>query len=42
MWKRGYEILEFVSVWFDEAFKTTNLNETQYPVNFLKNVNNIF
>ncbi|XP_025409710.1 condensin-2 complex subunit G2-like isoform X2 [Sipha flava] len=31
MWKRGYEILEFVSVWFDEAFKTTNLNETQYP-----------
>jgi len=32
MWKRGYEILQFVNVWFDEAFKTLNLNETQYPV----------
>ncbi|KAL4131307.1 hypothetical protein QTP88_008640 [Uroleucon formosanum] len=31
MWKRGYEILQFVNVWFDEAFKTLNLNETQYP-----------
>lgn len=32
MWKRGYEILQFVNIWFDEAFKTLNLNETQYPV----------
>lgn len=32
MWNRGYEILQFVNVWFNEAFKTLNLNETQYPV----------
>lgn len=32
MWKRGYEILQFVNIWFDEAFKTLNLNETRYPV----------
>lgn len=32
MWKRGYEILQFVNIWIDEAFKTLNLNETQYPV----------
>lgn len=32
MWKRGFEILQFVNIWFDEAFKTLNLNETQYPV----------
>jgi len=32
MWKRGYEILQFVNIWIDEAFKTLNLNDTQYPV----------
>lgn len=32
MWKRGYEILQFVYVWFDEAFKSLNLNDSQYPV----------
>lgn len=32
MWKRGYEILQLVNIWFNEAFKTLNLNETQYPV----------
>ncbi|XP_050420549.1 condensin-2 complex subunit G2-like [Adelges cooleyi] len=31
MWKRGYEILQFVTIWFDEAFKMLDLNETQYP-----------
>jgi len=32
MWKRGFEILQFVNIWFDGAFRTLNLNETQYPV----------
>lgn len=36
MWKRGYEILQFVNIWFDEAFRTLNLNETQYPVWFFE------
>jgi len=31
-WKRGYEILQLINVWFDEAFKTLSLNDTQYPV----------
>lgn len=39
MWRRGYEILQFVNVWFNEAFKTLNLNETQYPVEFLYTYN---
>lgn len=33
-WKRGYEILQLVNIWFDEAFKTLSLNDTQYPVRF--------
>lgn len=32
MWKRGYEIIQLVNIWFDEAFKTLNLNDSQYPV----------
>ncbi|XP_050543998.1 condensin-2 complex subunit G2-like [Daktulosphaira vitifoliae] len=36
MWKRGYEILQFVNIWFDEAFKTMDLNETQYPESMSK------
>lgn len=35
-WKRGYEIIQLVSIWFDEAFKTLNLNDTQYPVYIFK------
>lgn len=41
IWKRGYEILQFVYIWFDEAFKTLNLNETQYPVNNLNKNNSL-
>lgn len=26
MWEQGYEILHFVNIWFDEAFKTLNLD----------------
>lgn len=32
LWKRGYEILQFVTVWFNEAFRTLNLNESQHVV----------
>ncbi|VVC32382.1 Hypothetical protein CINCED_3A006773 [Cinara cedri] len=31
MWNRGYEIIQFVNVWFDEAFKTLNLNDSRFP-----------
>ncbi|XP_050529448.1 uncharacterized protein LOC126899015 isoform X2 [Daktulosphaira vitifoliae] len=31
MWKRGYEILQCVTIWFDEAFRSLDLNESQYP-----------
>lgn len=34
MWKRGHEILQFVQIWFDEAFKALDLNDSQYPVIF--------
>lgn len=34
MWNRGYEILQFVNIWFDECFKSLNLNDSMYPVYF--------